>query len=92
MHRLFTVPSISWEPVLNLTKPELEQGDVDNNNNPLPPPYDPPIGFNYYQNDGIATRVGNLSKKQVPLSPIPMSDFLVETYKTKEDGKTFAQH
>jgi len=29
-----------------------------NNNVPLPPPYDPPVGFNYYQNDGIATRVG----------------------------------
>ncbi|HSO89348.1 MAG TPA: hypothetical protein VLQ91_22535, partial [Draconibacterium sp.] len=86
----FTVPSISWEPVFNLTKPELEKGDVDNNNVPLPPPYDPPVGFNYYQNDGIATRVGNLSKKQVTLSPIPMSKFLVETYKAKEDGKTFA--
>jgi hypothetical protein len=86
----FTVPSISWEPVFNLTKPELEKGDVDNNNVPLPPPYDPPVGFNYYQNDGIATRVGNLSKKQVTLSPIPMAKFLVETYKTKEDGKTFA--
>ena len=86
----FTVPSISWEPVFNLTKPELEKGDVDDNNVPLPPPYDPPVGFNYYQNDGIATRVGNLSKKQVTLSPIPMSKFLVETYKTKEDGKTFA--
>lgn len=86
----FTVPSIAWEPVFNLTKPELEKGDVDNNNVPLPPPYDPPVGFNYYQNDGIATRVGNLSKKQVTLSPIPMSKFLVETYKNKEDGKTFA--
>lgn len=86
----FTVPAISWEPVFNLTKPELEKGDVDNNNVPLPPPYDPPVGFNYYQNDGVATRVGNLSKKQVTLSPIPMSKFLVETYKTKEDGKTFA--
>ncbi|HPE77391.1 MAG TPA: hypothetical protein PLC80_14965 [Draconibacterium sp.] len=86
----FTVPSIAWEPVFNLTKPELEKGDVDNNNVPLPPPYDPPVGFNYYQNDGVATRIGNLSNKQVTLSPIPMSKFLVETYKTKEDGKTFA--
>ncbi len=86
----FTVPAISWEPVFNLTNPELKKGDVDDNNVPLPPPYDPPVGFNYYQNDGIATRVGNLSKKQVTLSPIPMSKFLVETYKTKEDGKTFA--
>ena len=86
----FTVPSIAWEPVFNLTKPVLKKGDVDGVGNPLPPPYDPPVGFNYYQNDGVATRVGNLSKKQVALSPIPMSKFLVETYKAKEDRKTFA--
>ncbi len=73
----FTVPAISWEPVFNLTAP-------------IPAKQDPPVGFNYYQNDGIATRVGNLSKKTVPLSPIPMSKYLVQTYKNKEDGKTFA--
>jgi len=73
----FTVPAISWEPVFNLT-------------NPNPAKQDPPVGFNYYQNDGFATRVGNLSKKTVPLSPIPMSKYLVQTYKDKEDGKTFA--
>jgi hypothetical protein len=89
----FTVPSISWEPVFNLTKPApIVPGELDADGIPLPipRPNDPPVGFNYYQNDGIATRVGNLSKKQVTLSPIPMSKFLVETYKTKEDGKTFA--
>jgi hypothetical protein len=73
----FTVPSIAWEPVFNLTKP-------------TPPKQDPPVGFNYYQNDGFATRIGNLSKQPVILSPIPMAKYLVETYKNKEDGKTFA--
>ena len=73
----FTVPAISWEPVFNLTPP-------------TPPKQDPPVGFNYYQNDGIATRIGNLSKKLVTLAPIPMAKYLVETYKNKEDGKTFA--
>jgi hypothetical protein len=89
----FTVPSISWEPVFNLTNPTpIVPGELDANGVPLPVPRpnDPPVGFNYYQNDGIATRIGNLSKKQVPLSPIPMSRFLIETYKNKEDGKTFA--
>jgi hypothetical protein len=86
----FTVPSIAWEPVFNLTQPQLKAGQTDSNGNALPPPYDPPIGFNYYQNDGIATRIGNLSRKQVPLSPIPLSAYLVDTYKRKEDGKTFA--
>ena len=73
----FTVPSISWEPVFNLTKP-------------TPPKQDPPVGFNYYDSDGVATRIGNLSRKPVTLSPIPMAKYLVETYKHKEDGKTFA--
>lgn len=86
----FTVPSIAWEPVFNLTKPTLKEGDSDSDGNALPPPYDPPIGFNYYQNDGIATRIGNLSKKPVTLSPIPMAKYLVETYHKKQDGRTFA--
>ncbi|HOY32794.1 MAG TPA: hypothetical protein PKW80_13025 [Bacteroidales bacterium] len=72
----FTVPSVAWEPVFNLTHPDIAG--------------DPPVGFNYYPNDGIATRVGNLSKNTVSLAPIPMSEFLVETYKNKEDGKTYA--
>lgn len=94
MHaQAFTVPSIAWEPVFNLTPPKaILAGEKDEDGIPLPPvrPNDPPIGFNYYQNDGVATRIGNLSKKNVTLSPIPMAKFLVESYKEKEDGKTFA--
>lgn len=89
----FTVPAVAWEPVFNLTPPApIVAGAVDADGVllPNPRPNDPPVGFNYYQNDGIATRVGNLSKKHVPLSPIPISKFLVETYKSKDDGKTFA--
>ncbi|MBK6506331.1 MAG: hypothetical protein IPG02_11865 [Ignavibacteria bacterium] len=86
----FTVPSIAWEPVFNLTKPYLVKGGVDDNGVTLTPPYDPPIGFNYYDSDGFATRIGNLSKLSVPMSPIPMSKFLVKTYQSKEDGKTYA--
>jgi len=73
----YTFPAVSWEPVFNLTAP-------------TPPKKDPPVGFNYYQNDGFATRIGNLSKKTVALAPIPMSKYLLETYKDKEDGKTYA--
>jgi len=75
----FTVPQISWEPVLNTTPPE-----------PAGPPFDPPIGWNYYQNDGFATRVGNLASKQVTLSPIPMAKYLVQCYENREDGRTYA--
>lgn len=76
----FTVPQISWEPVLNTTPPEASGGS----------PFDPPIGWNYYQNDGFATRVGNLAGKQVTLSPIPMAKYLVQCYENREDGRTYA--
>jgi hypothetical protein len=91
--QMYTVPTIAWEPVFNLTQPApIVEGELDADGVllPYPRPSDPPVGFNYYRNDGIPTRIGNLSTKQVPLSPIPMADYLVETYKNKEDGKTFA--
>ncbi|MEI6847185.1 MAG: hypothetical protein WCK32_03970 [Chlorobiaceae bacterium] len=80
----FTVPQIAWEPVFNLTPPQIKPGD------PVGAPYDPPAGFNYYQNDGLPTRIGNLSSESVTLSPIPLSKYLVETYRNKKDGKTYA--
>lgn len=86
--RAFTVPQIAWEPVLNFTKP---------GKNPVPvnpewpnPSNDPPLGFNYYPNDGLATRIGNFSPKPVALAPIPMVDYLEKVYKDKTDGKTYA--
>ena len=80
----FTVPAISWEPIFNLTPPQVELKNaptemLDVDGEPIigTRAYDPPLGFNYYPNDGIATRIGNLSKQQVELSPIPMAKFLV---------------
>lgn len=72
----FTVPQIAWEPVFNLT--------------PKAVPGDPPAGFNFYHNDGVATRIGNLSRQWVPLSPIPMAKYLVQSYREKTDNKTYA--
>ena len=92
----FTVPQISWEPVLNTTAPQCVPGamipDPQNPDVSIPAsgPFDPPIGWNYYQNDGFPTRIGNLSKKEVALSPIPMGKYLVNSYRNKEDGKTYA--
>ena len=80
----FTVPQIAWEPVLNLTPPQIKPGGT------VGAPYDPPVGFNYYQNDGFPTRIGNLSSESVTLSPIPLSKYLVETYRNKKDGRTYA--
>ncbi len=92
----FTVPQISWEPVLNTTPPQCLPGaQIPDPNNPdalIPasPPFDPPLGWNFYQNDGLATRIGNLSKKPVALSPIPMAKYLVHTFQSGDDGKTYA--
>ncbi len=73
--RAFTVPQISWEPVINLTPPAK------------PIEGDPPFGPNYYPNDGGPTRLLNNSADQVALAPLPLTDFLVENFATK---KTFA--
>jgi len=92
----FTVPQISWEPVLNFTAPECLPGssipDIENPDLPVgaTPPYDPPIGWNYYQNDGLPTRIGNLSRELVTLSPIPMAKYLVNCYRNQIDGRTYA--
>ena len=92
----FTVPQISWEPVLNTTAPQCMPGAMvpdpanPDSNIAASAPFDPPIGWNYYQTDGLPTRIGNLSKKQVALSPIPMAKYLVNAYCNKEDGKTYA--
>jgi hypothetical protein len=71
--KAFTVPQISWEPVVNLTKPDLPNGG------------DPPLGFNYYPNDGGPTRILNNSPEHIALAPIPLTDFLVESYAEKKD-------
>ncbi|WEK20631.1 MAG: hypothetical protein P0Y49_05705 [Candidatus Pedobacter colombiensis] len=81
--RAFTVPQISWEPLLNLTKPGANPKWADASN-------DPPLGWNYYPNDGLATRIGNVSPKPVALSPIPMAKYLEQMYRDNEDGKTYA--
>ena len=74
--RAFTVPQISWEPVLN-TAPKVVSGDP-----PGHPKNQPPfIVPNYYPNDGGPTRIYNNSINLVPVSPIPLSQFIVDEYK-----------
>ncbi len=71
--KAFTVPQISWEPVINLTPPDLPNGG------------DPDAGFNYYPDDGGATRILNNSVENVVLAPIPLTDFLVENFAETEN-------
>lgn len=74
--KAFTVPQISWEPVVNLTPPE-KAGD-------------PPSPLNYYPNDGGPTRIGNNSVQMVPIAPIPVCEFLVDAYDSEPNNVTAA--
>ncbi|WP_026898277.1 hypothetical protein [Daejeonella oryzae] len=74
--RAFTLPQIAWEPVFNFT-PATVIGD-------------PPLGFNYYKDDGIPTRIGNVCEKPVALSPIPLAKYLQQSFENKIDRKTYA--
>src|SRR5262249_48219980 len=75
--RTFTVPQISWEPAFNLTAPPQVAGD-------------PLEGFNYYPDDGGSPRIINNGGDQVALAPIPLTDFLVETYARENDFAALA--
>ena len=70
--RAFTVPQISWEPVINLTEPP-------------PGIKDPPVGPNYYPDDGGPTRIMNNSAEQIALAPIPLSEFLVDRFDNEQN-------
>ncbi len=80
--RAFMLPQISWEPVFNFPPP-LVAGNA-----PPPPPVagDPSVGFNYYPDDGGATRLINNSAESVALAPIPLTNFLVDSF----DDEKFA--
>lgn len=78
--RAFTVPQISWEPVLN-TAPQAIPGDPPGYTPGNPPSLTP----NYYPDDGGPTRVYNNSVRLVPLSPLPLSAFLLNAFE-KEPG------
>ena len=70
--KTFTVPQISWEPVINLS-------DIKER------PADPPMGFLGFKDDGGPTRIFNTSARTVTLAPIPMTNFLIEQFQN-DDG------
>jgi hypothetical protein len=67
--RAFTVPQITWEPTINLTPPAVKSGSQD-----------PPMGWLLFGNDGGPTQLFNNSPEVVPIAPIPVSNFIVDTY------------
>lgn len=74
--RAFTLPQLSWEPLVNLTQPKIAG--------------DPPAGFNLYPDDGGPTRIFNDSVELVPIAPIPVTEFLVEDFQHRAQGFTGA--
>ncbi|WP_375582313.1 hypothetical protein [Cyclobacterium xiamenense] len=80
--RAFTVPQISWEPVINLSPPAPPPDG--------PIPGDPAGGFNYYPNDGGPTRIANNGKEKVVLAPLPLTDFLLEKREKDTDFRAFS--
>ena len=74
--KVFTLPMISWEPLLNLSEPHV-QGD-------------PPEGPNYYPNDGGPTQILNNGDETVTLAPLPLTGYLLEQF--DQDVKDFAAY
>ena len=70
--KAFTVPQISWEPVLNLSQPHLTG--------------DPPQGPNYYPNDGGPLQILNNSGETVALAPLPLAEHLVGGFDRDPDA------
>ncbi|SEA98010.1 hypothetical protein [Rubrimonas cliftonensis] len=70
--RGFALPQVSWEPLVNLTPPQVAG--------------DPPILFNFYPDDGGPTRFLTDSVDLVPIAPLPVTEFLVEDFTARDNG------
>ncbi|MBK8429351.1 MAG: hypothetical protein IPL27_26870 [Lewinellaceae bacterium] len=75
--RLFTVPQISWEPVLNKAKAT----NVAN---------DPPEGLLLFKDDGPPTLIGNTGSDTVPIAPLPVAEYLDEGYNNNPEFKAWS--
>lgn len=74
--RAFTVPQISWDPILNLTAPQRAG--------------DPPQSMLLFPNDGGPTRLLSDDTAVVPIAPIPVSTHLVDEFASRKFGFTGA--
>ncbi len=74
--RAFTVPQNSWEPLFNLTAPQVGG--------------DPPLFLNFYPNDGGPTRLFNDNQARVPIAPLPKVEELLAYFNDAATGFTGA--
>ncbi|MFK7772106.1 MAG: hypothetical protein AB8F94_08195 [Saprospiraceae bacterium] len=77
--RAFTVPQISWEPLLNMSVIPPVSGD-------------PPYGLNYYPNDGGPMRIINNGEDSVALAPLPLTNYLIENFDSENGNDDFAAY
>lgn len=77
--RAFTVPQISWEPLLNMSVIPPVSGD-------------PPYGLNYYPNDGGPMRIINNGEDSVALAPLPLTNYLIENFDVANGNDDFAAY
>ena len=75
--RIFTVPQISWEPVLNMTPPF----NITN---------DPPAGILKFDNDGFPSLIGNTGTDPVALAPIPLTNNVIDNYSKDTNFKAWS--
>lgn len=85
--RSFTLPLISWEPVINLSPPDRE--NIFDPNSPKLP-LDPEAGNIYFENDGGPSHIWNNNSKPVALSPIPVIQSLLDDFKSNPANFTIA--
>lgn len=74
--RLFTVPQISWEPVINLTQ-VMQAGD-------------PPAGLLLFKDDGPPTLIGNTGAQTVVIAPLPLATYLEQQYREDNNFKAWS--
>lgn len=68
--QMYTLPQISWEPVINIS-------EVSNTAK------DPYPGVLYFLNDGVPAQIANTGTDPVNLAPIPLSKKITEWYNGK---------
>lgn len=85
--RAFTLPLMAWEPEINLTPPDRDD-PLDLSSPKLL--MDPEAGFLYYADDGGPARIWNNNEQPVPLAPIPLTNGLIEDFKSQPGNYTLA--
>ncbi len=68
MVQIFTLPQISWEPMISISIP------TNTGQDPYP-------GILYFLNDGVPAQIANVGTKPVAISPIPLTGAVTQWYK-----------